>query len=362
MYLEHVARHQVVKAERTVTYYLAMKSADPHTLVAFSRYCGFDHRDRTKPSQLAADLHKEPGVGTLVRITMVKVLEHEPRLQNGGEFNADTGELIPHAKKKKGLSGKTVVIIIVSAVMGTVASVAVGLMVYFRMQAESAARYSPFTWMAERRRRSSAASSYQDRDSYCSADEGGAYEGRGAPSFSLSPPDGLERPARGGGAAAGAGDDAGGYDSLEESDDGDASTYDEERSDDGRGGEGGGATPATGGGTALAGRGWSATSRCRRRRFATPTRGPCRICRQSRTGRCRGGGGRWCVVFVMVHAAFGRFHCVRRVLLSHSCPCCFSAQADVRKRRPCFVLRLLFQRRLPINSGLLVASFCKGGL
>jgi len=255
MYLEHVARHQVVKAERTVTYYLAMKSADPHTLVAFSRYCGFDHRDRTKPSQLAADLHKEPGVGTLVRITMVKVLEHEPRLQNGGEFNADTGELIPHAKKKKGLSGKTVVIIIVSAVMGTVASVAVGLMVYFRMQAESAARYSPFTWMAERRRRSSAASSYQDRDSYCSADEGGAYEGRGAPSFSLSPPDGLERPARGGGAAAGAGDDAGGYDSLEESDDGDASTYDEERSDDGRGGEGGGRHPRDRRGYGLGGEG-----------------------------------------------------------------------------------------------------------
>jgi len=240
MYLEHIARHGAVTAERTVTYYLAMKSADPHTLVGFSRYCGFDRKDRTKPSQLAADLHKEPNVGTSVRITMVKVMEHEPRLQNGGEFNAVTGELIPVTKEKKGLSSKTVVIIIVSAVVGTVASLAIGLTVYFRMQAESAARYSPFTWMAERRRRSSAASSFQDRDSYRSADEGGAYEGRGAPSFSLSPPDGLERPARAAGAAAGADDEAGGYDSLEEGDDGDASSSDEERSDDGRGGEGGG--------------------------------------------------------------------------------------------------------------------------
>lgn len=126
---------------------------------------------------------------------MASVMSHDSRLQNGGAFDAQTGELIVSKSKKK-LSSSTLIIIIVSCVVGTVAIVGVGLVVYFRMQAESAARYSPFTWMAERRRRSSAASSYQDQDSYM-GDEGEYAARHGAPSFSLSPP---ERPAREGAA------------------------------------------------------------------------------------------------------------------------------------------------------------------
>lgn len=192
MFLEHVKVTSSIAPRRSVIYYLSMASGDPHLTVLFSEYCGFRKQPGELPG-LVRDLRKRADVGKLIEVSMASAMSHESRLQNGGTFDAQTGELIV-TKSKKGLSASTLIIIIVSCVVGTVAIVGAGLMYYFRAQAESAARYSPFTWMAERRRRSSAASSYQDQDSY-GGDEGDYAVRHDAPSFSLSPP---ERPARGG--------------------------------------------------------------------------------------------------------------------------------------------------------------------
>lgn len=192
MFLEHVKVTSSVAPRRTLIYYLSMASGDPHITVEFSEYCGFRKKPGVLPG-LVQDLRKRPDVGKLIEVSMASAMSHDSRLQNGGVFDSQTGELIV-PKSKKGLSVSTLIIIIACCVVGTVAIVGAGLMLYFRIQAESAARYSPFTWMAERRRRSSAASSYRDQDSYV-GDEGDFAAQHGAPSFSLSPP---ERPARGG--------------------------------------------------------------------------------------------------------------------------------------------------------------------
>ncbi|GAB0491274.1 hypothetical protein MMPV_002526 [Pyropia vietnamensis] len=169
MFLEHVKVTSSVEPRRSVIYYLSMASGDPHIIVDFSEYCGFRKKPGVLPG-LVIDLRKRSEVGPLIEVSMASVMSHDSRLQNGGTFDAQTGELIVSKSKKK-LSASTLIIIIVSCVVGTVTVVGVGLVVYFRMQAESAARYSPFTWMADRRRRSSAASSYRDQDSYM-GDEG----------------------------------------------------------------------------------------------------------------------------------------------------------------------------------------------
>lgn len=192
MFLEHVKVTSSIAPRRSVIYYLSMANADAHLTVEFSEYCGFQKKPGELPGLVKA-LRKRRDVGNLIEVSMVSAMSHDSRLQNGGTFDAQTGELIVR-KSKKRLSASTLIIIIVSCVVGTVAVVGAGLMFYFRAQAESAARYSPFTWMAERRRRSSAASSYQGQDSF-TGDEGDYAVRHGAPSFSLSPP---ERPARGG--------------------------------------------------------------------------------------------------------------------------------------------------------------------
>lgn len=191
MYLEHVVPASSVISRGTITYYLSMVETLPDVTVSFSEYCGYNGKLGEVPG-VVKDIRRMPNMGRDVLISMATSMRHETRLQSGGRFDEQTGQLIVPKPKKK-LSARSLIIIIVSCVVGSVVSVAVGLMLYFRVQAESAARYSPFTWMADRRRRSSAASSYQGRDSYTV--DGDDYEGgRSAPSFSLSP---LDRPERG---------------------------------------------------------------------------------------------------------------------------------------------------------------------
>lgn len=226
LFAEHIRSRHVVHAHRTVTYILALSSVPPvTTLVDFSHYYGYQLASGAV-SEMAAGVRGQRHMGTTVEILAASPIESAPELRAGGTYD-ESGQFHPTPRRNsRGGFSSTALIGTVCGVLGGIAVVGLGLMLYIRMRGAAAARYSVFHWrgggdgasdLPSRASRSSRASSGATTPGGARADREWYPSGRrrrSAPSFSASAPAPPERrgaspplpsPSAGGGGKGGAG-------------------------------------------------------------------------------------------------------------------------------------------------------------
>jgi len=146
-----IVRVPTVDPRRRVAYVLAMRTHPPAAdLYAYSVWCGLGGGGGGTVSNLTTAVRLAGGavdLGRTVTLTAPTSIAAAAMLQRGGIMDEETGVWAPARPRaaREGLAARPLALI-VGGTVGGLLVVAAGLMLYFRLRGQAAARYRLFQW------------------------------------------------------------------------------------------------------------------------------------------------------------------------------------------------------------------------